>query len=115
MRSLAPLGQLTIPNGTPSSNGLVATREGELGLAQAEVVTIYAPAALTQTCQIEVSATVASPVWRELTNIDGDPVVIAAGGAVNIVGLAARNLRIATASGNEGAERVFTVLAQIAT
>ncbi len=118
-RHVQLIGTISIANGTASSGALgsaVGVRNPSTAFGPNVDYIIYAPASLTNTINVQV-APVEGPSagdWKNLS-IGGAVVTLAAGTATVVAGAAFKNLRVATASGNEAAQRDFIVLAQVDT
>lgn len=90
---------LTIPNGSNVSN--VRSTKG------ARHITIYAPAALTQTITLRACNTESGTFTSHQSG--GQDITIAAAKSVTVTPAAFSFFKLQTTSGNEGADRVFIV------
>lgn len=116
----ADLGTLTILSGAANSGNFDPLGIGSEGVRKVAAgsladLIIYAPATLTNTCNIQVAPneSPAAGDWKDLY-IAGNLVTVPAGGATSIPCAAFRAIRVHSA-GNEGADRVFTLVGQLAT
>ena len=109
-RHLTIIGTLTIASGESESGWLTFKK---VGFGQATDMILYGPAALTNTVTVEVShkEVPSGGDARELS-VQGAPLTVAAGAAEIIPSSAFASLRV-NSSGNEGAARVFTLMAQV--
>jgi hypothetical protein len=108
---------LTIANGGTDSGALSAATGVSAGVLKLLVgavvsVTIFAPAALTGTITIQVKAHPSDSAWTTLQAAGAD-ITVGAGKAVTLSSIPFGDMRIHS-SGAEGAERIFSLLFQIA-
>jgi hypothetical protein len=114
-RSTHDLGILTIANGQTVSNVLSGAGVVQAALGSANVTTIFTPATLPETVNVEVAPVINPQAadWKRLQWQPGTDLVLAAARAVNIPLIAAfKALRI-VASGAVAADRAFRVLTQV--
>lgn len=101
---------LSIPNGgtdTPALSSLLSKGNLRSTLGNTSMLTVFAPAALTAACTVQVRSQYGTGAWLTLQE-NGADVAVAAGKAVDVFGVAAEDLRVHSA-GAEGAQRDFVV------
>ncbi|CAB4165077.1 hypothetical protein UFOVP1537_51 [uncultured Caudovirales phage] len=110
------VGTFTILSGATTSEKLSAI----LSKGQAKDLTggmrnltIFAPATLTGTVTVKIAPTEAATTFNTLTK-DGTDVTVAAGKTATVTTGAFKDLQLVSGSA-EGADRVFTIVAQIET
>ena len=95
---------VTIPNGTATS---AAVDLGQLGSRRNLVLGLVAPAALTNTIHVNVSTD--NVTYGRFQSPPGTDIAIPAGKAMLFTDFPFRYLKLVTAAGNEGADRVFQI------
>lgn len=108
-RQLTIVGTATITSGQTTSGWITDKR----GFGHATDLVVWCPSALTAAVVVEVShAESPSSADTKVLNIDGNDVAMGAGKAIVIPTSAFKSMRFVSA-GAEGADRTFTVVAQV--
>lgn len=107
--------RLSIANGgtdSPALSAQISKGNARSTLGNSQMMTVYVPAALTGVCTVQVDPKYGSGAWKTLQE-NGTDITLAAGKAVDILGVACEDVRIHSA-GAEGAQRDFDLVLQIA-
>lgn len=108
-RHLTIVGEATIASAGTTSGWITS----KIGFGHASDIVVYCPASLTNAVVVEVSyAEVPASGNTRVLNIDGSDVAMGAGKAIVVPSSAFKSMRFVSA-GAEGADRVFTVVAQV--